>query len=60
MQYFPGDASFTNEAPFWPSLFVEIGERLSSAIIKSISDIVIAHGFELEQKKPIHHRKEKK
>jgi IS5 family transposase len=50
MQYFPGYASFTNEAPFSPSLFVEIRERLSLAIVNSISDIVIAHGFELEQK----------
>jgi IS5 family transposase len=50
MQYFLGYASFTNEAPFSPSLFVEIRERLSLEIVNSISDIVIAHGFELEQK----------
>jgi IS5 family transposase len=50
MQYFPGYASFTNEAPFSPSLFVEIRERICLAIVNSISDIVIAHGFELEQK----------
>jgi hypothetical protein len=50
MQYLPGYASFTNEAPFSPSLFVEIRERLSLAIVNSISDIVIAHGFELKQK----------
>jgi IS5 family transposase len=50
MQYFLGYASFTNEAPFSPSLFVEIRERLSLEIVNSISDIIVAHGFELEQK----------
>jgi IS5 family transposase len=58
MQYFPGYASFTNEAPFSPSLFVEIRERICLAIVNSISDIVIAHGFELEQKNN-HSSKEK-
>ncbi|MEO6231998.1 MAG: IS5 family transposase [Ferruginibacter sp.] len=50
MQYFLGYSSFTNEAPFSPSLFVEIRERLSLGIVNSISDIIVAHGFELEQK----------
>lgn len=50
MQYFLGYASFTNEAPFSPSLFVEIRERLSLDIVNGISDIIVAHGFELEQK----------
>lgn len=46
MQYFLGYASFTNEAPFSPSLFVSIRERLSLAVINSINDIVIAHTFD--------------
>ena len=46
LQYFLGYSSFTNEAPFAPSLFVEIRERLSLEIISSINDIVIAHSFE--------------
>ena len=46
MQYFLGYSSFTNEAPFSPSLFVSIRERLSLAVINSINDIVIAHSFD--------------
>lgn len=46
LQYFLGYSSFTNEAPFVASLFVEIRERLSLDILSSISDIVVAHSFE--------------
>ena len=46
LQYFLGYSSFTNEAPFVASLFVEIRERLSLDILSAISDIVIAHSFE--------------
>jgi len=47
MQFFLGYSSFTNEAPFSPSLFVSIRERLSLSVINEINDIVIAHGFEM-------------
>lgn len=46
MQYFLGYSTFTNEAPFSPSLFVSIRERLSLQVINSINDIVIAHSFD--------------
>lgn len=46
MQYFLGYASFTNEAPFSPSLFVEIRERLSMEVLSGINDIVVANSFE--------------
>lgn len=46
LQYFLGYSSFTNEAPFVPSLFVEIRERLNLDILSGINDIVIAHSFE--------------
>lgn len=46
MQYFLGYSTFTNEAPFSPTLFVSIRERLSLSVVNSINDIVIAHGFE--------------
>ena len=46
LQFFLGYSSFTNEAPFVASLFVEIRERLSLDILSEISDIVIAHSFE--------------
>ena len=46
LQYFLGYSSFTNEAPFVASLFVEIRERLSLDIMSSINDVVIAHSFE--------------
>jgi transposase, IS5 family len=46
LQYFLGYTSFTNEAPFSPSLFVLIRERLSADIINGINDIVVTHHFE--------------
>jgi hypothetical protein len=46
LQYFLGYSSFTNEAPFSPSLFVLIRERLSADILMGINDIVIANHFE--------------
>ena len=46
LQYFLGYSSFTNEAPFVASLFVEIRERLSLDILSSISNIVVAYSFE--------------
>ena len=46
LQYFLGYTSFTNEAPFSPSLFVLIRERLSADILMGINDIVAAHHFE--------------
>ena len=52
LQYFLGYSSFTNEAPFVASLFVEIRERLSLDILSSISDIVIAHSFEKTSETP--------
>jgi hypothetical protein len=58
MQYFLGYSSFTNEAPFSPSLFVAIRERLSLDIINSINDIVIAHHFETSQQQPSENTKD--
>src|SRR5690606_22609519 len=46
MQYFLGYSSFTNEAPFDPSLFVDIRQRLSLEVMNSINEIVIAHHFD--------------
>jgi len=46
MQYFLGYSSFTNEAPFDPSLFVDIRQRLSLEVLNSINEIVIAHHFD--------------
>jgi hypothetical protein len=47
MQYFLGYTSFTNEAPFSPSLFVEIRERLSIAVLSDINDIIVSNNFEI-------------
>ena len=49
MQHFLGYSSFTNEAPFSPSLFVEIRERLNLNILSGINDIIVHHSFEKEQ-----------
>ena len=46
MQYFLGYSSFTNEAPFDASLFVDIRQRLSLEVMSSINEIVIAHHFD--------------
>lgn len=46
MQYFLGYSSFTNEAPFDASLFVDIRQRLSLEVLNSINEIVIAHHFD--------------
>jgi hypothetical protein len=48
MQYFLGYSTFTNEAPFSPTLFVEIRERLSLEVMGSINEVVIAHHFDNE------------
>ena len=51
MQYFLGYSSFTNECIFSPTLFVEIRKRLSQKIVNSISEIVVAHQKEIEEKR---------
>lgn len=50
MQYFLGYSSFTNESPFSATLFVEIRKRLDLSIINSISEIVVTHQKEIEEK----------
>ena len=58
LQYFLGYTSFTNEAPFSPSLFVLIRERLSLDIVNGINDIVVAHHFEKPSEKLSNNNKE--
>jgi hypothetical protein len=43
MQYFLGYSSFTNEAPFSDTLFVEIRKRLSLELLSKINDIIAIH-----------------
>lgn len=50
LQYFLGYSSFTNEAPFSPTLFVEIRKRLNQGIVNTISELVVAHHQEIELK----------
>lgn len=50
MQYFLGYSSFTNEAPFSASLFVEIRERLSLELLTSINEVVVGHCLGWEDK----------
>ena len=50
MQYFLGYSSFTNEYPFSATLFLEIRKRLDLSIINSISEIVVTHQKEIEEK----------
>ncbi|CAN5162272.1 hypothetical protein BH11PAT1_BH11PAT1_7360 [soil metagenome] len=41
MQYFIGYSSFSNEAPFDPSLFVEIRKRFGVEQINAINDKIV-------------------
>ncbi len=50
MQYFLDYSSFTNEYPFSATLFLEIRKRLDLSIINSISEIVVTHQKEIEEK----------
>jgi hypothetical protein len=53
MQYFLGYSSFTNEAPFSDTLFVEIRKRLSLELLSKINDIIAIHCIkEDEQNEP--------
>ena len=55
MQYFLGYSSFTNEAPFDASLFVDIRHRLSLEVMNSINEIVITHHFDNNPGAPTQH-----
>lgn len=46
MQYFLGYSSFTNEAPFDASLFVDIRKRLSLEVTTAISELIIKYHIE--------------
>lgn len=43
MQYFLGYTSFSNEAPFDSSLFVDIRKRMSKLLESSINDAILKH-----------------
>ena len=49
MQYFLGYSTFTNDAPFSPTLFVAIRARLSLEVLGSINEIIIQHCFPKEE-----------
>ena len=49
MQYFLGYSSFTNEAPFSASLFVEIRERLSLDLLSKINEVIAVNCIEMEE-----------
>jgi hypothetical protein len=47
LQYFLGYSSYTKEAPFDPSLFVDIRKRLSEELIAEMNEKI--HGFSMER-----------
>lgn len=47
LQYFLGYSSYTREAPFDPSLFVDIRKRLSQELIAEMNEKI--HGFSMER-----------
>lgn len=48
LQYFLGYSSYTPEAPFSPSLFVEIRERLSLELLNQINEVIAVNCIERE------------
>jgi hypothetical protein len=48
IQYFRGYSSFTTEAPYSASLFVEFRKRLSEELLCKINDIVALHAIKAE------------
>jgi len=51
MQYFLGYSSFTNEAPFDPSLFVEFRKRLGMDNVNAMNERIVAIKTKLESEK---------
>jgi len=49
MQYFLGYGTFTNDAPFDPSLFVTIRKRMNLELTNSISEIIVKHSLEFQK-----------
>lgn len=53
MQYFVGLSGYQMNAPFAPSLFVEIRKRMTASVFDVFYDAIItAHDGEKEQSKP--------
>lgn len=50
MQYFLGYSSFTNDAPFSATLFVEIRKRLSLELLSKINDVIAIHCIKAEER----------
>ncbi len=50
-QYFLGYSSFTNEAPFDPSLFVEFRKRLGMDNVNAMNERIVAIKTKLESEK---------
>ncbi|MFC0264380.1 transposase [Fontibacter flavus] len=50
LQYFLGYSFYTKEAPFDPSLFVDIRKRLSEELIAEMNEKI--HGFSMERSSP--------
>lgn len=57
MQYFIGYSSFSDEAPFDPSLFVEFRNRLGAEQVNLINEKIL--GLSLERSKPAEVKEEK-
>lgn len=51
MQYFLGYTSFTNEAPFSDTLFVEIRKRLSLELLSKINEVIALHCLQEPEQK---------
>ena len=47
MQYFLGYSSFTNEAPFDASLFVDIRQRLNINIMNRVTELILKHNIDI-------------
>ncbi len=55
MQYFLGYSSFTNEAPFSDTLFVEIRKRLTLELLSKLNDVIVLHCIKESPEDPQQH-----
>jgi len=59
LQYFLGFSSYTKEAPFDPSLFVDIRKRLSQKLIEEMNEKIYGFAMEIAAKKEVRDEKKK-
>ncbi|KEO72739.1 transposase [Anditalea andensis] len=60
LQYFLGFSYYTKEAPFDPSMFVDIRKRLSQKFIEEMNEKIYGFAMEIAAKKEVKEVKKKR